>query len=203
MTMIRSLTRYLRNSQGMAAIEFALIMPLLMLLFFGMVDLTGLISTNRKVTYASGVMADLVTQSKTTVYRTSDIDDYLQAVYMIMKPVASGDVGVAVYGLTKTLNATGTEVITVSTWKTAGVSCGSAPTGAGLAGLMGSGTVVSNFNDLVIARVCTTFTPYVGTLFGKKVLGKSSFTLLEDTVQRPRASTKLKCQISPSNSNPC
>ena len=200
--MKRLLSRYIRNTQGMAAIEFALIMPLMMLLFFGLIDLTGLISTNRKVTYASGVLADLVTQSKNTVYQNPDINDYLEAAYMIMKPTQSSNVGVAVYGLTKTLSGY-TEVVTVTAWKKAGVNCGTAPTGADFKTLMGSGTVVSAFNDLVIVRVCTTYTPWVATLFGKSILGKTSFTLTEDTVQRPRASTKLACKISTSNSTTC
>ena len=61
---------FLRETKGIAAIEVAFIMPVMFLLYFGLFDLTSLISVNRKVTYAASVVADLVAQNKTSVLKS-------------------------------------------------------------------------------------------------------------------------------------
>ena len=77
--------RFISDKRGVAAIEFSFIMPVLLLLYFGLVDLTAMISMNRKVTYAASVVADLVTQNDSTVTATA-ITDYWNAAEMVMKP---------------------------------------------------------------------------------------------------------------------
>ena len=61
--MFRSLARFRKDQSGVAALEIAFIMPFLLFLYFGLVDLTAMISLNRKVTYSASVVADLVTQN--------------------------------------------------------------------------------------------------------------------------------------------
>ncbi|MGX7704763.1 TadE/TadG family type IV pilus assembly protein [Methylobacterium sp. Gmos1] len=56
----RALARFRRGRDGVAAVEFALLLPLLLLLFFGTTDLAGYISNFRKVTLAARTVADLV-----------------------------------------------------------------------------------------------------------------------------------------------
>ncbi|MET7242734.1 TadE/TadG family type IV pilus assembly protein [Methylobacterium sp. EM32] len=48
------------GQDGVAAVEFALVLPLLLLLYFGTTDLAGYITNYRKVTLAARTMADLV-----------------------------------------------------------------------------------------------------------------------------------------------
>lgn len=224
--MKNSFAQYLRNTRGMAAIEFALIMPMLMLLFFGMVDVTSLISVNRQVTYASGVMADLVTQNKNVVLKT-DLEDYRNAVFMIIGNTPTADIGVEFYGLTKTYNASATNQGSTSwddkytasvAWsvKSSNSVCGSntapattTPTAENIntnySALMGANSLndTTKYNDLVLARVCVNFKPWIFTLFGKKIMPSQTMKLTQDTIQRPRASMKLGCQLTASNTAAC
>ncbi len=52
---------------GVAAIEFAFIFPIMVLLFFCLIDFTGYVSYNRKVAAISGAVADLVSKNRNRV----------------------------------------------------------------------------------------------------------------------------------------
>lgn len=181
--MIRKFSLFARDSRGIAAIEMAFIMPVLVLLYFGLFDLTAMISLSRKITYSSSVVADLITQNKTTVTATN-IDDYFNAAEMVMSPTPIASVRIEVFGFRK---VSGTATQQWSKSSTGGTSCGAAPSTAGMTNLMTDG------NDLVVARVCTTYTPYVATFLGENILGATSFTLSQDIALRPRMSATLAC----------
>jgi Flp pilus assembly protein TadG len=182
---LRSLQRIfncLRDSSGMAAIEMAFIMPFLLFLYFGLVDLTALISLNRKVTYAASVVADLVTQNDTTV-KATDINDYFNAAELILKPTPISLVRVEVY---QYRSVSGTVTNQWSRKSSNGSAC-TAPSTSGMANLMTDG------NDVIVAEVCTTYTPYLATFLGTKILGATSFAMSEQIALRPRQSSTLTC----------
>jgi Flp pilus assembly protein TadG len=181
--MLRKFKDCVIQDRGVAAIEVAFILPFLLLLYFGLFDLTALISFNRKVTYSAGAMADLVTQHKTSLLK-SDVTDYYSAVRMVMAPLPNTDVRIEVRGYRKS-GATISQV-----WSTnsgSGPSCGAAPSTSGMNALMTAG------NDLVVARVCMLYTPYVATFMGKQLLGATSFSVTESITQRPRSSLQITC----------
>ena len=180
--MARKLISLLRDTRGIAAIEMAFIMPFLLFLYFGLVDLTAMISLNRKVTYAASVVADLVTQNDTTV-NGSAIDDYFNAAALVMKPTPIANVRVEVY---QYRSVSGTITNQWSRKSTAGADC-DAPDTSGMASLLTDG------NDLIVAVVCTDYTPYVATFLGEQVLGATTFTMNEQIALRPRQSSTLAC----------
>lgn len=53
---------FIKDSRGVAAVEFAFIAPLLLLLFIGTVEVSYLVSIDRKISRTSSAIADLVTQ---------------------------------------------------------------------------------------------------------------------------------------------
>ena len=57
------LRRFRRNSEGMALVEFAMILPIMVLLYLGGVAVTQGIMTNRKVVMLNHTIGDLVTQN--------------------------------------------------------------------------------------------------------------------------------------------
>lgn len=180
--MWHKLARLVRDTRGIAAIEMAFIMPFLLFLYFGLVDLTGMISLNRKVNYAASVVADLVTQNENTVH-SSAIDDYFNAAALVMKPTPMTNVGVEVYQYRLVSGAITNQW---SRKSTTGSPC-NAPDTTGMASLMTDG------NDLIVAVVCTTYTPYVATFLGEAVLGATTFTMNEQIALRPRQSATLTC----------
>lgn len=56
----RRVARLARARTGVAAVEFAMVLPLLLLLYFGTTDLAGYISNFRKVTLSARAVADLI-----------------------------------------------------------------------------------------------------------------------------------------------
>ncbi|WP_246102414.1 TadE/TadG family type IV pilus assembly protein [Methylobacterium terricola] len=64
---LRGLLRFGRAQDGIAAVEFAMVLPLLLLLYLGTTDLAGYISNFRKVTLAARTVADLVAREGGTI----------------------------------------------------------------------------------------------------------------------------------------
>ena len=180
--MNKSLTRLRRDQSGMAALEVAFIMPFLLFLYFGLVDLTAMISLNRKVTYASSVVADLVTQNDSTV-TAANINDYFKAAALVMKPTPDTNIRVEVYQF----HRVGSTITNDWSHKSANGSACSVPSTDGMADLMTDG------NDLIVAVICTTYSPYIATFLGQSILGATSFSMSEQIANRPRQSTALNC----------
>ena len=106
-----SLQKFCRAETGVAAIEMAFILPFLLFLYFGLLDLTGYVSFNRKVTSVASAMGDLAGQSRNTILK-SEIADYMNAANLIMKPTPANKVTINMFGFR---NVAGT---VVQVWKT-------------------------------------------------------------------------------------
>jgi Flp pilus assembly protein TadG len=57
-----------RNESGMAAVEFSLILPILVLLWIGGVEVTEALSVDRRINNLSSAVGDLVARSKVVTY---------------------------------------------------------------------------------------------------------------------------------------
>jgi Flp pilus assembly protein TadG len=191
--MKNTLRSFFKHADGAAGIEMALIFPFMIFLYFGLADLTGLVSLNRKVTYASDVMSDLVTRSDAAILK-SEITDFYNASDLIMAPRSPSTVRIETFGF----RIAGSTVSQI--WKTNngnGTSCGNAPDTTDMPNLM---TVK---NDLVVTRVCTTYTPYVANFLGKSILGASTFKVMKTVMRRPRSTLQLTCYQTVINGAVC
>lgn len=72
------------NQEGVAAVEFALISPLLILLFLGTVETSYAVSIDRKLSRTASAIADLITQSSDLT--GADVDDLMDIADNIMAP---------------------------------------------------------------------------------------------------------------------
>lgn len=81
---MRPLSRLLRCRRGIAASEFALILPLMVLVLVGTVELGNALLLDRKVSRAAHIAADLVAQARQI--STGELDDVFQAVQEILQP---------------------------------------------------------------------------------------------------------------------
>ncbi len=77
-----SLRAFCRARSGLAAIEFALLLPVLVILFFGVVEGADALSQGRRVSQAINTLADLTAQE--TEILESDIDDLFGGVAQIV-----------------------------------------------------------------------------------------------------------------------
>jgi uncharacterized membrane protein len=183
---------YRAADQGIAAIETALLLPILMILYVGMIDLTDLITRNRKLTQATDIIASLTAENQGTVVMT-DAQDYFAAVDMVMSTTGDTSAKADLKGYRKTITNTTTGAFTISkiwTATKASGGCGAEPTKAMLTKLMTQG------NDIVVATVCANFSPTVAQILGQNVIGKSEFSLSEQIAVRPRVSTQLNCKMT-------
>lgn len=70
---------------GTAAVEFALVLPIMLMLYIGFVEVSALISVDRKLQSAAGALGDLVARSDTTI-SAATLTDYFHAASGIMTP---------------------------------------------------------------------------------------------------------------------
>ena len=78
---VHNAARFLNDNRGVAAVEFALVVPLMIVMYLGTVEMSGGIAVNKKVSRVAGTVADLVTQ------QTSVTEDDLEAIMEIGEAV--------------------------------------------------------------------------------------------------------------------
>lgn len=71
-----------KNEEGVAAIEFAIIAPLMITMYFGLAEIASAISVDRRISHGANVAADLVTQNAQMT--TDDIEEALAAAVRVM-----------------------------------------------------------------------------------------------------------------------
>ena len=86
--------RFLGDKQGVSAVEFALILPLMMTLYLGGAEVAQAISASRKVTLVSRTVADLASQSSSIT--AAGMTNILNASAAVLAPFPSGKLKVTV-----------------------------------------------------------------------------------------------------------
>ena len=87
------------NEDGISAIEFALIAPVMVLIYFAVIELSFMMQVDRKVTTSTSTLGDLV--ARATIVTDDDLDDIFQATRMIMQPYALANSRMRVSSLTE------------------------------------------------------------------------------------------------------
>lgn len=183
-----SIGRFIRDRRGNAAVEFALVVPLMLALFFGTVEFSSAVSAQRKVVLAARTMSDLVSQS--SVVDDNDLTNFYKAAQSIMYPFpTSPDFKVRI----TSLYVDPTTKVGKPKWSMAW--------GTGLAKLTSSDNVTLptalQIGDtyLVYAEIKYKYVPAVGYMMDK--MGKQ---LDDQTFTRPRQSL---CTKYPATATSC
>lgn len=98
--MLKNLHRFARTRSGMAAVEFALVAPFMIALFFGLVEVCNALNAHQKVTSVASTAADLTAQASQV--SRSDLDDIFAAAGDIMTPFPTSNMSIVVTSLTGT-----------------------------------------------------------------------------------------------------
>ncbi|HXI86193.1 MAG TPA: TadE/TadG family type IV pilus assembly protein [Parvularculaceae bacterium] len=93
-TLAHAVERAWRSRAGLAATEFALILPIMTLTFFGMLESSDAFMENRRVANASNALADLISQE--TEGTTADIDNVMTGVTTMLEPTADSGIVVKI-----------------------------------------------------------------------------------------------------------
>jgi Flp pilus assembly protein TadG len=86
--------RFRGNARGVAAVEFALVLPLMITLYLGGAEVSQAITASRKVTLVSRTVADLASQVSSI--SNAEMTNILDASSAIISPFSSGDLKVTV-----------------------------------------------------------------------------------------------------------
>ena len=85
------LSRLGRDQRGVSAVEFALLLPLMLTLYLGAVEISQAIGIDRKVTLTSRTVADLASQVSSLA--SSDMSNVLAASSAVIAPYDSSKLG--------------------------------------------------------------------------------------------------------------
>jgi Flp pilus assembly protein TadG len=80
---LRSL-RFAADRRGSSAIEFALLLPLLLIMYFGSIQITDAISADRQVTLVASTVAEITSQYATV--SSTDVSNILAAASAVLTP---------------------------------------------------------------------------------------------------------------------
>ncbi|MEM8988393.1 MAG: TadE/TadG family type IV pilus assembly protein [Pseudomonadota bacterium] len=81
---LHALKRFKRSETAVAAVEFALIAPVLLSMFFGTIEASEIFTANRKVVNAVNAVSDLTAQAKEVT--PDDLDDIFRAAEEMLRP---------------------------------------------------------------------------------------------------------------------
>jgi Flp pilus assembly protein TadG len=82
--------KFARHSGGIAAIEFAIILPLMLLMYLGSFQICEMVAVKRQVTLSASSVANIVTQYA-SISASTDLPDILQASAVVLTPYSSSN----------------------------------------------------------------------------------------------------------------
>lgn len=97
--MMRRLKRLASDDRGVSAVEFALVAPVMILFYAGMVDLCQGYMALKRTSHVAAAAADLASQS--TVLTAAEVDGLFQAGPSIMAPFDSGSLEQRISSVTR------------------------------------------------------------------------------------------------------
>ncbi|HXO72874.1 MAG TPA: TadE/TadG family type IV pilus assembly protein [Bradyrhizobium sp.] len=179
----RCAVRLSKDCRGVAATEFVMIVPLMLVMFFGTVEFSSGVAVDRKVTLVARTLSDLTSQSVSVT--DTDLKNFFAASSAILSPYPATETQSTITELyvepntlkakvqwsrASTIDSAGNVVLTTSTHKSKDIV--TIP-----AGLQVGGTY------LIWSEVSYTYKPAVGYL-----MAKTGVTLSDLTYTRPRQS---------------
>jgi len=204
----RRFLRFFLDRKGVAAIEFALILPFMMVLYLGTAELTYGLMANRKMTLVARALSDLVAQTTTTTGITdAELTDVFSAAASIISPYDAVPLRMSVSSIEFVPNTATppvydkartkwTAVYTVgTTLKGTARPCGASaltqvpntttPSSTTMpAGLYGAGTVI-------VADVAYAYRPPFSGSFLAWSTSQSTLNFAHTTYMRPRTQTEI------------
>jgi Flp pilus assembly protein TadG len=170
----------------MAAIEFSFVVPLMLVMFFGTVEMSSGVAVDRKVTLVARTLSDLTSQSTTVA--DADLKNFFAAAYGVLSPYSATPTDATISEVY--VNNSNVAKIQWSKKGTVSVSGGtvavtlanSSHTQGQTVTIPASLAVAGTY--LIWSEVSYLYTPAVGY-----VMGKAGVTLTDRSFTRPRQST--------------
>ena len=172
--------RYGSDVRGVASIEMALIFPMMLIIFVGLIDASNLMTANRRVSLTANTLGDLVTQAPGQIWST-DMDGFFSAAQSIMDPFPADSIVMEFFAFKK-LGETAAEP--AWSYSNSNQTCGAAPAADDPEMLK----LMTEDNDVVVSRVCYNWEPVLGI-----ILGFTTSTIQDQIMLRPRQTARIVC----------
>lgn len=162
------------DRRGVSAVEFALIAPVMIVILFGVIEISMLMTVDRKVTRATSAIADLVAQDD--IITADEMIDIFTATSTIMQPYDANGMQMRVSSVVMANDGS----VAVD-WSEAQSMSARAP---GSAVSVPAGILQPN-SSIVMAEVRYNYSSNLGTFLSTPILLKETFYL------RPRRALKV------------
>ena len=168
----------LRDRSGVSAIEFAMIVPVLIGLYVGAVELGNALTINRRASMISSTAADLVAQTKEVT--TADLQDVVGAASSLLTPYSTSPLTIVLTSVVADQNNSGKV-----DWSYANKGAARAKNSAYA---VPAGLTQAN-SSVIVAEVSYAYSPLLN-LTG--FFSPGSFTMQRTFYARPRKSLTIK-----------
>ena len=174
--------RFHQDESGIAAIEFAVIAPIMIGMYFGLAEIASAISVDRRVSHATNVAGDLATQM--TELNNNEIEEVVSAALRVLDVPNISDVSMSMESFILPAEGQAPESegsFLVNTGRGANTF---APFDASTL----DSQLLSSTSGIVVTRIRYRYTPLQLSFFD------STLTLEETFLLKPRRSDSLKIQ---------
>ena len=186
----RPAARLLRDKRGVAAVEFAIIVPLMLVMFFGTVEFSSAVAVDRKVSMTVQSLADLA--SRYTSIGDTDVSNFAIIANAMLTPYSSSPLQTTITeiyidpstGVARAQWSKGSSPRAVSS---------TVPVPANLIARDSSNNIITG-QYLIFSEASYVYTPAVGYVM------RTSVTLSDKSYMRPRLST---CVLYGTTSGSC
>jgi len=196
--MLDLVRRYRADKQGVAAIEFAFIVPIMFVMFVGAVELSQAITVDRRVTQAASSVADLAARKETSI-SLAEIGDMMKIGGYIMAPYSLTPLRVIVRNVSSSsADATATKQSWQCTYSALSETATPVCTCMNETYNLPPG-LVGTTDSVVVAEAIYTYTPLVFDYFLNRTLssgegGPGTYTLSEKIFMKPRGQAAMLMQ---------
>ena len=180
-----SVAGLLHDQSGIAATEFAVIVPIMLVMFFGTVEFSSGVAVDRKLTLVARTLSDLTSQSPAAVD-----DSYLKNVFTASIAILAPYSATPTQATLSEIYVDSNKIAKIQWSKAATIASGATQAtlttsshNAGDTIAIPSGLLVKQ-TYLILSEVRYLYTPTVGY-----VMGKAGVTLSDVTFTRPRQNT--------------
>ena len=168
--------RFGRDRTGAAAVEFALLAPVMITIYFGLVETCEAVLAERKADHVASAVGDLVAQSSGAL-AASDIDDIFAIGNTVMAPFATSTLKMRITSLTP--NGAGNPAVS---W-----SYGSGMTALAAGTAKTLPVTVSSGDSVIMSEVTYTYNSPL------KYVMPNALTFNEVYYLRPRQTSQITC----------
>ena len=170
--------RFGTDERGVSAVEFAILLPLMMTLLLGGMEVSNGVAANRKAVLVSRTVADLVSQAK--VVNNADMTNILNAARAVLAPFPAAQCKIVVTSVTIDANLKATVQWSDATSNATARAVGEVVT-------VPAGVAAAN-TTLIWAEVTYPYTPEIGYVIS------GTLNLRDQIFMRPRLSASVTRQ---------